>query len=97
METLGFALLLLLVSGILSLVLPIVAGYRGAGLILCVAIPTCLVLGFDVAYWTSGSVDTLRWTLWRWAGPPLGLLLGLPLGIAGHLVGTGLRRLRNRC
>jgi len=94
METLGVALLLLLASGILAVTLPVVAGYRGAGLIVCLAIPTCLILGSDIAYWTSGSVDTLRWTLWRWTGPPLGLLLGLPLGGAGYLVGTGLRHLR---
>jgi hypothetical protein len=94
MEALGFVLVLLLVSGIVALTLPIIAGYRGAGLIVCIGIPTCLIFGFDIAYWTSASVDTLRWTLWQWNGPPLGLLLGLPLGGAGYLVGTGLCRLR---
>jgi hypothetical protein len=92
MEALGLALLLLLLSGIVALTLPIIAGYRGAGLFICVAIPTCLILGFDIAYWTS--VDTLRWTLWEWNGPPLGLLLGLPVGVAGYLVGTVIRHLR---
>jgi hypothetical protein len=92
MEALGFALVLLLVSGIVALTLPIIAGYRGAGLFLCVAIPTCLILGSDIAYWSS--VDTLRWTLWQWTGPPLGVLLGLPVGVGGYLVGTGLRHLR---
>lgn len=63
-EALGLTLLLLLVSGILALALPIAAGYHRAGLAVCIAIPTSLVLGLNFAYWTS--VDTLRWTLWQW-------------------------------
>ncbi len=61
MKALGFTLLLLLVSGIVALILLIVAGYRGAGLFVCVAIPTCLIPRSDIANWTSA--DTLRWTL----------------------------------
>ncbi len=91
-EGLGVALLLLLLGGVLALVVPIAAGYHGAGLVVCIAIPTGLILGLNVAFWTV--MDAFRWTLWQWSGPPIGLLLGLPAGTAGYLVGVALRRFR---
>lgn len=86
MATYGLTLLLMLVAAILALTLPVAAGYRGAGLVVCLAIPTAVVLGLNVAYWVA--IDTVRWTLWHWGGPPLGMLLGVPLGTAGYAVGT---------
>lgn len=86
---LGLALLLLVGALVVAVAGAVVASYRGAGIALCILLPTCVVFGVNVAHWTT--VETLRWTLWRWSGPPLGLLLGLPVGVAGYLLGQTIR------
>lgn len=90
MAALGVAMLGLAVVLGVMVAGPVLAGYRGAGLAVCIGIPTCLILGFNVAHWTA--VETLRWTLWQWSGPPLGLLLGIPIGTTGYAIGEFSRR-----
>lgn len=78
------------VLGVITLVRTAFAGYRGAGFVICLVVPTCVVLGVNSAYWIRA--DTLRWSLWQWSGPPLGILLGVPIGAAGYLVGRSIAR-----
>lgn len=85
MAALGIAMLALLAVLAVMIIGPMLASYQGAGLAVCIAIPTCLILGVNASYWTA--VETLRWSLWRWTGPPLGVFLGLPIGTVGYVVG----------